>query len=187
MKKVMLIVLIAAVLGAAAKKEETMAPIYEITVKDIDGKDMPLRQYAGKVMLIVNVASKCGFTPQYEGLEKLYRTYKDKGLVIIGFPANNFMWQEPGSDTDIKQFCKMKYDVTFPIASKISVKGNDMHPLYRLLTAKGTNPKTAGDVGWNFTKFLIARDGSVAARFESAVTPESAEIVKAVEGLIAAK
>ncbi|MEK6795615.1 MAG: glutathione peroxidase [Spirochaetota bacterium] len=164
-----------------------MAPIYDSTVQDIDGKDLPLRSFSGKVLMVVNVASKCGFTPQYEGLERLYRKYKDRGFVILGFPANDFMWQEPGNEGDIKQFCKMKYDVTFPLASKISVKGKDMHPVYKLLTSKETNPKTAGEIGWNFTKFIIARDGSVAARFESAVVPESPDIVNVIESLIAKK
>jgi glutathione peroxidase len=152
--------------------------VLDFTLNSIDGKPAPLTQYQGKVVLIVNVASRCGYTPQYTGLEKVYEKYKDQGFVILGFPANNFGAQEPGTNEEIKTFCSSKYNVTFPMYSKISVKGADIHPLYQFLT---TNPGTAGDVKWNFTKFLVGKDGKVIARFESAVTPESPEVTSAIE------
>ncbi len=132
-------------------------------------------------MLIVNVASRCGFTPQYRGLEKLYETYRKKGLVVLGFPANNFGGQEPGTSEEIQTFCSRNYDVQFPMYSKISVKGEDQALLYRFLTSKEANPETAGEVQWNFTKFLVDRGGKVIARFAPEVTPESAEIIEAIE------
>ena len=155
--------------------------IYDIAVKDIDGKDMKFEAYRGKVLLIVNVASRCGFTGQYGGLQKLYEKYKDAGFVILGFPANNFMSQEPGSEAEIKQFCTATYGVTFPMFSKVSVKGDDQHPLYRYLTGKQTNPDFAGDISWNFNKFLLSKSGHVAARFGSRTKPEDAEISAAIE------
>jgi glutathione peroxidase len=155
--------------------------VLDFTLNSIDGKPAPLSQYQGKVVLIVNVASKCGFTPQYTGLEKIYEKYKDQGFVILGFPANNFGAQEPGTNEEIKTFCSSKYMVTFPMYAKISVKGADIHPLYQFLTDKTANPTTAGDIKWNFTKFLVGKDGKVIARFESAVTPESAEVTGAIE------
>lgn len=155
--------------------------VYEFTMKDIDGKDTSLAQYRGKVLLLVNVASRCGFTPQYEGLEKVYLKYKDRGLVILGFPANNFMGQEPGTNEEIKSFCSLKYNVTFPMFAKISVKGDDIHPLYKYLTDKQTDPQFGGDVKWNFNKFLVGRDGRIIGRFEPAVKPESAEVTQAIE------
>ncbi len=160
--------------------------IYDFTVDDIDGAAVKLEQYRGKVVMIVNVASKCGFTPQYEGLQKLYTTYKDSGLVILGFPANNFMRQEPGSDADIKAFCSMNFGVTFPMFSKISVKGEDQHPLYAYLTSKTTNPEFSGDISWNFNKFLVSRDGKIIARFGSRTKPEDAELVEAVKKALSA-
>jgi len=155
--------------------------VLDFTLNSIDGKPAPLSQYQGKVVLIVNVASKCGYTPQYTGLEKIYEKYKDKGFVILGFPANNFGGQEPGTNEEIKTFCSSKYSVTFPMYAKISVKGADIHPLYQFLTDKQTNPAGAGDIKWNFTKFLVGKDGKVIARFESAVTPESPEVTGAIE------
>lgn len=149
--------------------------IYDFKMNTIDGKPISLSEFKGKPVLIVNVASKCGYTPQYKGLESLYRKYKDKGFVIVGVPANNFGAQEPGTNEEIKTFCSRNYDVTFPILSKVSVKGDDMTPLYSYLT------QTGGDVKWNFTKFLIGKDGKVVQRFESKVEPESAELVSAVE------
>ncbi|MGJ5814288.1 glutathione peroxidase [Paludibaculum fermentans] len=150
--------------------------IYDFTMNSIDGKSTPLKSYEGKVVLVVNVASKCGFTPQYTGLENLYQKYHSKGFVIVGVPANNFGGQEPGTDEEIKTFCSRNYNVTFPIMSKVSVKGADMTPLYQYLTAaKG------GDVKWNFTKFLVGKDGKVIERFESKVAPESPELTAAVE------
>lgn len=158
--------------------------IYDFSMKTIDGKPAHLADYKGKVVLLVNVASQCGFTPQYAGLEKLYKTYRDKGLVIVGVPANNFGGQEPGSDAEIKEFCTRKYSVTFPVMSKVSVKGGDKTPLYAWLTDPAANPKTAGDVKWNFTKFLVDRKGRVVTRFESPVEPDSAEITSAIEKLL---
>ncbi len=149
--------------------------IYEFTMNSIDGQPLPLATFKGKVLLIVNVASFCGFTPQYEGLEAVYEKYKDQGFVIAGFPANNFGAQEPGTNEEIKTFCSRKYNVKFPIYSKISVVGPDKAPLYQFLTATG------GEIKWNFTKFLIDRNGKVIARFESPVKPDSPEIVSAIE------
>jgi glutathione peroxidase len=158
--------------------------VHEFTMNSIDGQPVPLAQFTGKVMLIVNVASRCGYTPQYAGLEALYRKYKDKGLVILGFPANNFLWQEPGSNQEIKTFCTTKYHVTFPMFSKISVKGKDKAPLYVFLTDKKSHPSTGGEIGWNFTKFLADRNGRVVARFSSSVAPDSPELVAAVEAAL---
>jgi len=156
------------------------ASIYDYTLKTIDGAPAPLSAYKGKVVLLVNVASQCGYTPQYAGLEKLYEKYKDKGFVIIGVPANNFGGQEPGTNEEIKTFCSRNYNVTFPMMSKVSVKGADKTPLYQYLTeAKG------GEVQWNFTKFLVDKQGNIASRFESAVTPESTDITKAIEAALA--
>lgn len=161
-----------------------MKSIYDFTMKDIDGKDVVLSIYTGKVVMIVNVASKCGFTGQYKGLEKLYQAYKDKGFVILGFPANNFMGQEPGSNEEIKQFCSLKYNVTFPVFSKISVKGDDQHALYKFLTEKATNPEHSGAITWNFNKFLAGKDGKIINRFGTRTDPEDKEVVKAIEAAL---
>jgi len=158
--------------------------VLDFTMKSIAGQSSPLSAYKGKVVLVVNVASKCGFTPQYEALEATFRHYKDQGFVILGFPANNFMGQEPGTDAEIQQFCKNKYDVTFPMYSKISVKGEDQAPLYKFLTDKTTNPTTGGDIKWNFTKFLIGRDGKIVARFEPAIKPDAPEVIQAIESAL---
>ena len=155
--------------------------VLEYTMKSIDGKPAPLAAYKGKVVLLVNVASRCGYTPQYEGLETVYRKYKDQGLVVLGFPANNFGGQEPGTDEEIKTFCSSKYNVTFPMYSKISVKGADKAPLYQFLTDPAANPSTGGEIKWNFTKFLVDKNGKVIARFEPAVTPESPNVTGAIE------
>lgn len=155
--------------------------MYEFTMKDIDGTDVKLNKYKGDVVMIVNTASQCGYTPQYEGLEKIYEKYKDKGFVILGFPANNFGGQEPGAEKEIKEFCTLKYHVTFPMFSKISVKGEDQHPLYAYLTAKETDPQFAGDITWNFNKFLVDKKGNVVARFSSKDTPESDAVTAAIE------
>ena len=160
---------------------KNMQSIYDFTVNDIGGKPVKLSQFKGKVILIVNVASKCGFTPQYEGLQKLYSEYADKGLVILGFPANNFGGQEPGTNPEIKEFCTTKYSVTFPMFSKISVKGTDIHPLYQYLTSKETDPDFAGDITWNFNKFLIDASGKIVARFDSKDKPESEKVVNAIQ------
>lgn len=153
--------------------------IQEFTLNSIDGSPVPMSTFKGKIALVVNVASQCGYTPQYEGLEALYKRYKDRDFVILGFPANNFGGQEPGSNAEIKTFCTRKYSVDFPMFSKISVKGSDQDPLYQYLT------KTGGDIKWNFTKFLVGRDGKVIQRFESNVEPGSPEVVKAVEAALA--
>ena len=150
--------------------------VHEFTLNSIDGKPAPLSAYQGKVVLIVNVASRCGFTPQYAGLEALYEKYKDRGFTILGFPANNFGGQEPGTNEEIKTFCSSKYNVTFPMYSKISVKGDDKAPLYQFLTAA-----TGSEIQWNFTKFLVDKNGKVVARFEPKVTPESPEVTEAIE------
>ena len=152
--------------------------IHDFTLNSIDGKPTSLAAYKGKIVLLVNVASRCGYTPQYTGLEALYQKYKDKGLVVLGFPANNFGMQEPGTDEEIKTFCSSKYNVTFPMYSKISVKGDDAAPLYQFLT------KEKGAVKWNFTKFLTGKDGKVIEKFDSAMKPDSAELVKAIENAL---
>ena len=169
------------------QKGVTMNSIYDFTMKDIDGNDVKLEQFKGKAILIVNVASKCGFTSQYEGLQKIYSQYKDQDFVILGFPANNFMRQEPGTNEEIKQFCSLNYNVTFPMFSKISVKGKDIDPLYKFLTEKETNPEFFGDISWNFNKFLVDQEGKIVARFGSRVKPESEEMIQAIEKILASK
>jgi glutathione peroxidase-family protein len=159
--------------------------IYQFIMTDIDGKAVHLSEYKGKVVLIVNAASRCGFTPQYEGLEKIYLKYKDKGFVILGFPANNFLGQEPGTDQEIKTFCSLKYNVTFPMFSKISVKGADIHPLYAYLTGRDTDPEFGGTITWNFNKFLIDKKGKIVNRFDSKVTPEDPKLIGEVEKYLA--
>jgi glutathione peroxidase len=154
--------------------------VYGFTLNSIDGKPMPLADYKGKVVLLVNVASQCGYTPQYSALEGIYEKYKDRGFVILGFPANNFGAQEPGTNEEIKTFCTRKYSVTFPMYSKISVKGADQAPLYGYLTNE-TGAGISGEIKWNFTKFLVDRDGKVVQRFEPAVTPDSKEVTSAIE------
>jgi glutathione peroxidase len=154
--------------------------LYTFTLNSIDGKPAPLADYKGKVVLIVNVASQCGYTPQYSALEAIYEKYKDRGFVILGFPANNFGAQEPGTNEEIKTFCSRKYNVSFPMYAKISVKGADQAPLYAYLT-KEAGKGTAGEIQWNFTKFLVDRNGNVVQRFEPAVTPDSTEVTSAIE------
>ena len=141
--------------------------------------------YKGKVVLLVNVASRCGYTPQYTALESTYEKYKDRGLVIVGVPANNFGAQEPGTNQEIKTFCSSKFHVTFPMMAKVSVKGDDIAPLYRFLTDKAMNPQTGGEIQWNFTKLLIGPDGRVIARFEPEVTPDSPQVTSAIEKALA--
>ena len=160
-------------------------PLYKIAVKDIDHKDTSLGAYQGKVLLVVNVASKCGFTPQYTALQAVYEKYKDKGLVILGFPCNQFGSQEPGTDEQIKLFCSTKYNVTFPLFDKIEVNGSNRHPLYTALA--GSDSPFPGDIKWNFTKFLIGRDGTILKRFDSKTTPDSPEVTAAIEAALAAK
>jgi glutathione peroxidase len=153
--------------------------VHEFTLTTIDGQSAPLSAYKGKVLLVVNVASQCGYTPQYSGLQSLYEKYRDRGLVVVGVPANNFGAQEPGTNEEIKAFCTRNYKVSFPMMSKVSVKGQDKTPLYGYLT------ETGGDVKWNFTKFLVDKNGKVIGRFESGVKPESSELTTAVEKALA--
>ncbi|MFM1768850.1 MAG: hypothetical protein RJA22_1379 [Verrucomicrobiota bacterium] len=159
--------------------------LQSIPLKDIQGKDTSLQAYAGKVLLVVNVASRCGYTPQYKSLEATYRKYKDQGLVVLGFPCNDFGAQEPGTNEEIQQFCSSKYDVTFPLFDKIHVKGSQQHPLYAALTGKDS--PFPGDVKWNFGKFLIGRDGKVSKRFDSGARPDGKELTEAIEAALAAK
>jgi glutathione peroxidase-family protein len=160
------------------------ANLLELHVEDIDGNPVSLMQYHGQVILIVNVASKCGFTPQYTGLQRLYERYGERGFVILGFPANNFLWQEPGDNDAIKQFCTTTYGVTFPMFAKISVKGRDQSPLYQRLTSDRFNPQHAGDVKWNFTKFLLNRAGQVVDRFGARTKPDDPKLIAAVESAL---
>jgi glutathione peroxidase len=159
--------------------------IYDIPLKDIDGNNTSLKPYRGKVLLIVNVASKCGFTPQYTALEAVSKKYQDQGLVVLGFPCNQFGQQEPGTDAEIKQFCTSKYDVTFPMFDKIDVNGANRNPLYVLLAGKDS--PFPGDIGWNFTKFVIGRDGKILNRFPSPMRPDSTPVTHAIEAALAAK
>lgn len=172
--------------GDNPPKGAKTSSIYDFKLKDIDGKDVKLEldQFQGKALLLVNVASQCGYTPQYEGLQKIHSKYKDQGFAVLGFPANNFGAQEPGTDQEIKTFCSSKYHVTFPMFSKISVKGADQHPLYQFLTEGKTDPKFAGEITWNFNKFLIDKTGNIAGRFDSKDTPESEKVVKAIEQVL---
>src|SRR6185312_6212332 len=158
--------------------------VHEFTMDAINGTPTPLANFKGKVLLLVNVASQCGYTYQYEGLQALYMKYKDQGLVVAGFPANNFGAQEPGSNAEIGAFCKSKFGVTFPMFSKISVKGADKAPLYQFLTDTKANPKPGGDIQWNFTKFLVDRNGKVIQRFEPDVEPDSPGLVSAIEAAL---
>lgn len=158
--------------------------LYSFTMTDIDGKAVSLSQYQGKVLLVVNVASKCGFTKQYAGLQQLYEKYKDQGFVILGFPANNFMGQEPGTNSEIKSFCTTQFNATFPMFSKISVKGKDIHPLYQYLTSPEENGEFGGPIRWNFNKLLIDRNGKTVGRFSSKTKPLDAQITDAVEKVL---
>ncbi len=159
-------------------------PVYNFKMKDIDGKNVKLKKYKGDVLLIVNTASKCGYTPQYQGLQAIYDKYKAQGFYVLGFPANNFGGQEPGSNEEIKEFCTLKYKVSFPMFAKISVKGDDQHPLYQYLTSEKTDPKFAGEITWNFNKFLVNEKGEIIARFSSKETPESKEVTTAIENAL---
>jgi len=159
--------------------------VHQYTVKDIEGKDRSLKSYQGKVLLIVNVASRCGYTPQYKNLEAVYEKYKDKGFVVLGFPCNQFGGQEPGTDEEIKEFCSSKYNVTFPLFDKIEVNGPNRHPLYTALA--GNDSPFPGDIKWNFHKFLIGKDGKILKRFDSKVTPDSPEVTKEIEAALDSK
>jgi len=160
----------------------------DLTVKDIDGKDVKLGDFKGKVVLVVNVASRCGYTPQYGGLEKLYTSKKDKGLVVLGFPSNDFGKQEPGTEAEIKTFCAEKYSVTFPMFAKVKVKGEGACDLYkRLAAATDAEKKPLGEPKWNFTKYLVDRTGKVAAKFDSKVAPDDPKLIAAIDAAVAAK
>jgi glutathione peroxidase len=172
---------------ADSKGDKSVGSVLDHKMKGIDGNDVDLSQYKGKVVMIVNVASKCGLTPQYKGLEAAYEKYKDQGFVIIGVPANQFGGQEPGTDKQIAEFCTGKYNVTFPMLSKVVVKGDGITPLYQQLTTMEKNPKLNGDIKWNFTKFLVGRDGEVVNRFEPRTTPDSPDVTKAIEAELTKK
>lgn len=159
--------------------------LYEIPLKDIDGKDASLKAYEGQVLLVVNVASQCGFTPQYKGLEALQRQYKGKGFTVLGFPCNDFGAQEPGTNEEIKTFCSSNYEVTFPLFDKLHVNGPEQHPLYAELTGKAS--PLPGEIKWNFEKFLIGRDGKLMKRFNSKAAPDSPELARAIEAAVAKK
>ncbi|EDY17326.1 Glutathione peroxidase [Chthoniobacter flavus Ellin428] len=180
MKLPLLLFSFALLMVATLSAEE---PLYSIPLKNIDGQETSLKAYAGKTLLIVNVASECGFTPQYQGLETLYRKYKDKGFVVLGFPCNDFGQQEPGTNSEIKIFCKGKYDVTFPLFDKLHTIGADRHPLYTALS--GSASPVPGPVTWNFNKYLISRDGKILAHYESDVEPDSSTLTKAIEDALA--
>lgn len=173
----------------SGKKETKMAPksVLDFKMKNIDGKEVKMADYKGKVLLMVNVASRCGYTKQYTGLEKIHEQYKKDGLVVMGFPSNDFGAQEPGTDAEIKAFCTTDYGVTFPMFSKIPVKGDQQNSLYKFLTEKETNPKFAGEIKWNFEKFLVDRKGNVVARFKSADAPEDEKVLAAITTALAEK
>ena len=178
-------ILALATLFSAATMFAAQPDLAGIPLKDINGKDTSLKAYQGKVLLMVNVASKCGYTPQYKSLEATYRRFKDQGLAVLGFPCNQFGGQEPGTNEEIKQFCSSKYEVTFPLFDKLNVKGAEQHPLYAALTGKES--PFPGDVKWNFEKVLVGRDGKIIKRWPSKVTPDSEEVTKAIEAALAAK
>jgi len=184
MRYFILMLLVAATVTAQNKKENAMPPFYTFTMKTINGVDKSLADYKGKVVMVVNVASFCGYTPQYKELESIYKKYKDQGFVILGFPANDFGKQEPGSDADIKSFCERNYGVSFDLFSKIVVRGANIHPLYKYLT---TETNFSGDIGWNFTKFLIDRNGNVVARYATKIKPDAPEVISKIEELLAQK
>jgi len=177
--------ILAAMLLAQIVSAQTKTPLYDIPLKDIDGKDTSLKAYHGKVLLIVNVASKCGFTPQYAGLEAIQKKYQDQGFTVLGFPCNDFGAQEPGTPDEIKQFCSSTYSVTFPLFAKLHVKGSEQHPLYAALTGKDS--PFPGDIKWNFGKFVISRDGKILKRFDSQTKPDSPQVTAAIESALAAK
>ncbi len=179
-----ILLLIAALCLMQTVSVQANGSLYDIPLKDIDGKPVSLKAFEGKVLLIVNVASHCGYTPQYTGLEALQEKYRARGLVVLGFPCNQFGGQEPGTNEEIKQFCTSKYQVTFPLYDKIEVNGSHRHPLYASLA--GADSPFPGDIKWNFTKFLVGRDGKILQRFESKVKPDSPELVQALEKALGA-
>ena len=164
-----------------SKEAQDVKGALSFTVKDIDGKDVALKKYLGQVVLIVNVASKCGLTPQYEQLTEIHKKYRDQGLAILAFPANNFLGQEPGTDEEIKTFCTTNFNVEFDLFSKVSVKKKNQAPLYKFLTEKETNPKFAGSIKWNFGKFLLNRKGEVVDRFGPKTKPDDPKVIARIE------
>lgn len=183
----MLMAVIGGVVNSAEKEEKKVPAVLNFKMKKLDGKEVNLADYQGKVVLFVNVASQCGLTPQYEGLEELHEKYAEKGLAIIGVPANEFANQEPGTDAEIATFCKKNYGVKFDMMSKQVVKGKGICPLYKHLTSEESDPKFAGDISWNFEKFLVSRDGEIVARFKPKVEPTADEVVEAIEAELAKK
>ena len=173
------------VINSSKSNGSNKKSIYEYSATNIEGKDESLGKYKGDVLLIVNTASQCGYTKQYEGLQAVYDKYKDKGFKVLGFPANNFGGQEPGTNEEIKDFCTTKFKVTFPMFAKISVKGEDSHPLYKFLTDKELNGEFGGDISWNFNKFLTNKKGEIVARFSSKDAPESEAVISAIEKYLA--
>src|SRR5258707_544041 len=172
---------------AEEKGDKKVPAVLNLKMKSLDGKDVDLSKYEGNVVLIVNLASQCGYTPQYEALENLHEKYGSGGLAILGVPANDFGKQEPGTNEEIAKFCSSKYNVKFDMLAKVTVKGEEKCALYKYLTSKQTDPKFAGEIKWNFTKFLIGRNGEIVARFESKVKPESPEVTKAIEAELGKK
>jgi glutathione peroxidase len=162
-----------------------MASIHDFTVKTLDGHDKKLADYRGKVLLVVNVASRCGLTPQYTALESLYKEYKDEGLEVLGFPCNDFAGQEPGTEAEIQAFCSTNYDVTFPLFKKVRVLGDQREPLYQYLTTERSEPDGPGDIAWNFAKFVIGKDGNVVARFSPKTAPDAPELIAAIDKALA--
>ena len=156
-----------------------MSAFHDLNLRALDGQDLPLAPYKGQIVLVVNVASKCGLTPQYAGLEKLHQAYRERGFTVLGLPSNQFAAQEPGSEDEIREFCSLNYGVTFPLGSKIEVNGPDRHQLYRLLAGEGA--EFPGDITWNFEKFLLGKDGRVLARFSPRTPPEDPTIIQAIE------
>lgn len=178
MKLATLVCVIALLTVAGSAKGDNVVSFYDLTANTLDGKPEKLSEYKGKVLVVVNTASECGFTPQYAGLEQLYLDYKDKGVVVLGFPSNDFGGQEPGTPAEIKAFCDKKYHVTFPMFAKVKTKGEGQSPVYKFLVAKDGEPK------WNFHKYVVGRDGQVKASFASAVKPDSAELKSAIEAAL---
>jgi glutathione peroxidase len=170
-----------------AKSEKAVPAVLNFKMKSLGGKEVDLSKYQGKVVLMVNVASKCGATPQYTPLQELHEKYKDQGFVVLGFPCNQFGAQEPGTATEIEEFCTENYGVTFDMFEKIDVNGEKAAPLYKYLTSKETNPDSAGKINWNFEKFLISRDGKIVSRFKTQISPDEPEVVKAIEAEIGKK
>ena len=165
----------------ACSERSNMTSLYDISVQPIQGESISLNEYRGKTLLIVNTASRCGFTGQYEGLQTLYETYQDQGLVVLAFPSNNFMGQEPGSNESIATFCETRFQITFPLFAKIDVKGKNQHPLYAWLTSKENHPSFGGGVSWNFNKFLISPKGELINRFGSRTAPNQKQLIAAIE------